>query len=91
MPPKQPKQPSKEAKLLLARNALQSGQIKSQREAARVFKVGRSSLQRHMKGRPSRGDFRHPNNLLSLIEEDELVAWILEMERRGFLAYIIDI
>ena len=91
MPPNRSKTLSKEARLLLALNAIQSGQIKIVRQAARVFKVGRLTLQDQIKGRVPRERFRHPNNLLSQIEEDELIAWILEMERCGFPAYIIDI
>jgi transposase len=90
-PPPPPKILSKEARLLLAEQAFKLGQFKSVRKAAKKYGVGRTTLQERLNGVPPRKGRRAPNNRLQLAEEQALVNWILEMERRGFPAYIIDV
>ena len=83
--------PTKEGRILLAIHAIQNDQISSYRRAAKVYNIPRSTLIRRLKGiTPKRGS-RDKNNLLLPIEEEELVRWILSMERRGFPPYIIDV
>jgi hypothetical protein len=56
-----------------------------------VFKVPRTTLRRRRKEIGPKQGSRAKNNLLLPIEEEQLVQWILEMERRGFPFFIIDV
>jgi hypothetical protein len=90
-PPHTQNSREKEGRIDLARHGLKKNQFSSRREAARVCRVADRTLGRRIKGvRPKRGS-RAPNNLLLLIEEEELVRWILSMEQRGFPTYLIDL
>jgi hypothetical protein len=90
-PPHTQKSIQKEARIDLAINGIKKKQFSSQRHATRVCKVVRSTLQGRLKGvRPRKGS-PAKNRLLRQTEEDELVRWILEIERRGFPPFIIDV
>ncbi len=89
--PQPPKILSKEARLDLAEQAFKLGQFKSVRQAAKKYGVGKTTLQRRLNGVLSQKGRRAPNNKLQPAEERALVNWILEIARRGFPAYIIDV
>jgi DDE superfamily endonuclease/Tc5 transposase DNA-binding domain/helix-turn-helix, Psq domain len=64
--------------------ALQTGQCKSQNEAAELFQVKRSTLQNRLKGRLPRNIARRANQRFTLEQETFLVDWILENDAQGF-------
>jgi hypothetical protein len=90
-PPHTNKSPQKEGRMDLAIYSIEKNQIKSGRQAAKVFKVSRTTLQRRRKGIGLKQGSRPANSLLLLIEEKELVRWILSLERRSFPPHIIDV
>jgi DDE superfamily endonuclease/Tc5 transposase DNA-binding domain len=90
-PPHTQKSPQKEGRMDLAIHGIKKKQFPSRRRAAWVCKVSDRTLGRRLRGiRPQYGS-RSPNRLLSQIEEDVLIQWILHIERRGFPPWIIDV
>ena len=92
MPPLQLIQLSqKEGRSLLAVQALQLRRVKSQREAARLYDVSRTTISRRLQGIHPRGETTHVNLKMTPTEEQSLVQWILDLNQRGFPPYIIDV
>ena len=87
MPPIRKKDPLKsaqdEGKIELAISDLKNGRIRSIREAARIYTVARTTLQDRMKGVPYRQIIRANGHILTQSEEDSLVKWVLDLDRRG--------
>jgi hypothetical protein len=72
-----------EGRILFALSALKNGEIHSIREAARVFRVPRSTLGDRYRGIQMKAE-KHANGLkLSINEEESLVKWILDLAKRG--------
>jgi hypothetical protein len=90
-PPPRPKILSKEARLLLAERAFKLGQFKSIWKAAKKYGGARTTLQDQLNRVQLQDGRRAPNNKLLLAEKQALVSWILEVTRRGFPAYIINV
>jgi hypothetical protein len=90
-PPHRVNSPQKEGRIALAIHSLQEKQIKSQRSAAEVYNIPRTTLRDRIQGRPPKQGFKSKNRLLLEYEEEQLVNWIFSMEQRGFPPYIIDI
>ena len=63
----------------------------SVRALAAAYDVPKSTLQRRLHGVQARSETASVNRKLSLIEEQSLVQWILELDRRGFPPHIIDV
>lgn len=87
MPPK-PRQNRRESieqegRILLAVSALKNQEIRSIREAARIYNVHERTLRRRLNGITSRSETRANNHKLTQNEEDSLVQWILSLDRRG--------
>ena len=89
-PPHRVNSPQKEGRMALALHSLSKKQFKSQRKAAKVYVVPRSTMQTRIKGVPPKQESRAPNRLLLQCEEDKLVKWIHSMERWGFPAFLVD-
>jgi hypothetical protein len=90
-PPHTANSPQKEGRIDLAVNALQKHQFKSERQAARVYKVPRTTLHRRQNGILPKQGSKAPNRLLLDCEEEQLIQWIQSLERRGFPPAIIDV
>jgi DDE superfamily endonuclease/Psq-like protein/Tc5 transposase-like DNA-binding protein len=90
-PPHTSQSPQKEGRLNLAIHSLQNRQLKSQRSAAKVYKVPRTTLQRRLRGTQPKLGSRHKNRILLVAEEAELIQWIGSMEQRGFPPFLIDV
>lgn len=73
-----------EGQILLACQAIKSGQIQSIRAAARLYNVPRKTLDARVKGRVSRFDSRANGHKLTTTEEEALRAWIVDMDNRGY-------
>jgi hypothetical protein len=89
-PPHAQKSLEKEARINLAIHGIKKKQFSSQRNAAEVCKAKRVTMRLRLEGVPPKLRSRAINNLLLQIEEEELVQWILAIERRGFPSYLID-
>ena len=87
MPPKArenlQKSNSQEGRLLLAISALKKQEIRNIREAARVYNVPRTTLQRRLGGQTSRAETRANSHKMTQNEEESLVQWIISLDRRG--------
>ncbi|EEA25964.1 hypothetical protein TMatcc_005785 [Talaromyces marneffei ATCC 18224] len=87
MPPIRKKDPLKsaqiEGKIELAISDLKNERIRSIREAARIYTIPRTTLQERMKGVQYRQITRANHHKLTQSEEDSLVKWILDLDRRG--------
>jgi hypothetical protein len=77
---------SDEAKVILALQALQTGQIKSVREAARVYNINRTILQQQRAGIQSQRNIKSPSMKHTILEEQALVNKVLNLNARGFPA-----
>ena len=87
MPPKsRPKiknQVEQEGRVLLAISSLKKKEITNIREAARLYDVPRTTLQRRLNGSTNRAEKRANGLKLTKEEEESLVQWILSMDQRG--------
>ena len=84
-------QTSREGRVLLASRALQEKRITSQRQAAMLYDAPRTTLRRRLRGTQPRSETASVNRKLSATEEQSLVQWILDLDRRGFPPHIIDV
>ena len=81
----------KEGRLSLASISFSRNKSQSLRALARSFDVPESTLRTRLKGTQARHEKRLTNRKLSQYEEQSLVAWILELNRRGFPPPIINV
>jgi hypothetical protein len=88
---RQPTVAQKEGRVLLASQAINLNQIKSVRRAAELFDVPRSLLRRRLQGCQPPSTINARKRRLLTTEEQSLVQWILELDRRGFPPHIIDV
>ena|SRR5436305_1571711 len=87
-------QPSNEARILLALQALQNNPKLHLRRAATIYKVGYSTLRDRQHGIQSRSDCIPNSRKLSDLEEEIIVKFVLDLDSRGFpprLRFIEDI
>lgn len=73
-----------EGRILLAIQAIKSGQIKSVRSAARIYDVPQTTLAARMAGRVARRDSHKNQRKLTETEEKTLRAWLIDMDNRGY-------
>ena len=87
MPPIRKKDPLKsaqiEGKIELAIADLKNGKIRSIREAARIYVIPRTTLQDRINGIKYRQITRANHHILTQSEEDSLVKWVLDLDKRG--------
>ena len=74
---------NQEDRLLLAIEALKTGQSTGIRATARSYDVPQSTLTHRINGRTPRRDSQLTNHKLIPTEEATLVEWILSMDKRG--------
>ncbi len=80
-----------EGRLLLASQALHNNHIQSQNKAAVLFQVPRTTLRRRLTSIQPRSSAHLKQRNLRQVEEQSLVQWILDLNRRGFPPQIIDV
>ncbi|KAG9189822.1 hypothetical protein G6011_06690 [Alternaria panax] len=56
-----------------------------------LYDAPRTTLRRRLRGTQPRSETASVNRKLSATKEQSLVQWILDLDRRGFLPYIIDV
>jgi hypothetical protein len=86
-----PKVTSREGRLSLAMVSYQNKPCQSIRALARAYDVPESTLRTRLRGVHPRSEIVSVNRKLSTTEEQSLVQWILDLNRRGFPPYIIDV
>jgi hypothetical protein len=72
-----------EGRILLAISDLQSGKISKIAQAARIYTIPRTTLRDRLKGIEYKGEKRANNHKLTQSEEESLVKWVLDLDRRG--------
>ena len=90
-PPHHAEKIQKEGRITLAVSAIQKNQISSGNKAAKIYNVPQSTLNDRQNGRLPRLESRSKFRLLLDFEEETLISWIYNMERRGFPSHIINI
>jgi hypothetical protein len=92
MPPRQrPLNVSNEGRISLAVTSFNNRPRQSVRALAAAFDIPKSTLQTRLRGTQARTEIRSVNRKLSPVEEQSLVQWILDLDRRGFPPQIIDV
>ena len=74
----------KEGRLSLATRSFQNNPSQSKRGLATLFDVPESTLRSRLQGTKARHEMRFAKRKLQLLEEEALVQWILDLDRRGF-------
>jgi hypothetical protein len=90
-PPKQLQSAQKEGRLRLAISVLQAHKNLRVRRVSALYNTPRSTLQDRLAGALPQAAANTKKRKLSLLEEQSLVRWILDLDRRGFPAQIIDV
>jgi hypothetical protein len=75
---------SKERRVVLAINAVQSNPRFSIRRAAKFYNVSATTIRRRMAGKPSKADKTNGKPTLTTAEEDAIIQYILDLDSRGF-------
>ena len=75
---------SDEANIQLAIQALDQGQFRTIRSAARAYSVCHKTLTRRLKGQPSRRDILANSRRLTNLEEEVVTQYITDLQSRGF-------
>jgi hypothetical protein len=75
----------KEATVILALEALQNDKNLSLRDAAKIYRVSRSTLTRRCDGKTARRDTTPKSRRLTDLEEKAIVQYALELDARAFL------
>jgi hypothetical protein len=83
-PPQRTLSSYNEADILLASSSLNYQQLGSSRRAAFVYNVPKSTLNDRRAGRPARRDCQPNSKKLTLAEEEVIISYILDLDRRGF-------
>jgi len=86
-----PQSPQKEARLLLATQSITKKQLQSQSRAAQLLNIPRTTLQGRLAGALPHSASHIPQRKLQPAEEQSLIQWILDLDRRGFPPQIIDV
>lgn len=81
----------KEARLLLAKHSIQNHQVSSIKKTAFLYDVPRTTLRDRLQGTRPQNEANARKRKMLPSEEQALVNWILDLDRRGFPAYIINI
>ncbi|EED11440.1 transposon, putative [Talaromyces stipitatus ATCC 10500] len=72
-----------EGRILLAISDLKNGRILRVAQAARIYNIPRMTLQDRLNGTQQRSLVRANHHKLTQSEENSLVKWILDLDRRG--------
>jgi hypothetical protein len=90
-PPHNAQRLQKEGRLDLSIAAIQASPILNTQKAAQLYDVPRTTLRRRLQHVPTVQQFNAQKRKLYPTEEQSLVEWILELDRRGFPPHIIDV
>jgi hypothetical protein len=75
---------TKEARIILAIEAIRNSKSLSQRSAAKIYKVPLSTLSDRIAGRTYRPETKANGLKLTELEEGIIVRYILDLDSRGF-------
>ena len=75
---------TQEARIILAIKAIRISKNLSRRSAAKIYKVPESTLRLRINGHLALNKRRPVNHKLTELEEEVIVRYILDMDKRGF-------
>ena len=75
---------TKEARIILAIEAIRISKRMSRRRAAKLYKVPETTLRDRINGVVEKANVRPPMQKLTTTEEDAIVQYILDLDSRGF-------
>jgi hypothetical protein len=81
---RKPQNTLRDGRLSLAIAAYQNNKKLKPAALARTYDVSKTTLLRRLRGTPSRLETVSVNQKLHPVEEQSLVQWILDLDRRGF-------
>lgn len=81
---------SNECQIILAIQALQCNEKLSRRKAAAIYNVSETTLRARINGRTLKRDCRPNSQKLKETEEEVIVQYILDLDRRGFPSRLAD-
>jgi hypothetical protein len=90
-PRRRPHSPQKEGRLALATQAYQNQRVKSKSRTALLYSVARETLRDRLSGTRPKAVAHIHQRKLQPVEEQSLVHWILDLDRRGFPPPIINV
>ena len=83
---------TQEARIILAMEAIQTSKRKlSQRKAAQIYNVSKTTLRSRIIGRPSRSDTQPNCSKLTELEENIIIQHIFNKDSRGFSPRLADV
>ena len=82
---------SKEARIILAIEAIRSSKKMSRRRAANIYGVPESSLRDRMNGKTPIRERRNGRRKLTPSEEQTLVQYVLDLDAQGFPPRIVGV
>jgi hypothetical protein len=82
---------SKEARIVMAIEALQSDQKLNVHKATQIYDVPETTLRSRRKGAKPKAEDRPKTRLLNKLEEEVLVQHIVDLDNRGFSPRLKDI
>lgn len=81
----------REARIILAIEAIRSTPRLSRRRAAKMYNVAETTIRDRMKGRASKADSTSGRQNLTATEEEEIVQHILHLDSQGFSPRRVDV
>ncbi|EED11599.1 transposon, putative [Talaromyces stipitatus ATCC 10500] len=72
-----------EGKILLAISDLKNGRIRSVLRASEIYQIPRTTLRDRLNGIEYRGEKRANSHIVTQYEEESLLKWILDLDKRG--------
>ena len=90
-PQQRPQQSSREGRISLAIASYYNNPLQSLRALATSYDIPRSTLQTRLRGTQPRSETTSVNRKLLAVEEQSLIQWILDLDRRGFPPQVIDV
>ena len=84
-------EPSGECQIQLALQALKQDANLSERRAAALYSVSRTTLRQRRDGRASQADYRPKTMNLTKLEEEVVVEYILDLDSRRFPPRLADV
>ena len=72
-----------EGRILLAISDFQNGKISKIAQAAKIYNIPRTTLRDRLHGTQQRSLIRANSHKLTQFEEESLVKWVLDLDRRG--------
>src|SRR6195952_5073768 len=82
---------TKEARIILAIEAIRTSKKLSRRASAKIYNVPETTVRHRTDGMTPRADQRPPLQKLTELEEEVIIKYVLDLDSRGFPPRIEDV